>query len=54
MKLGIIFAGQGSQKIGMGKDLYEVYPEFRNSFDCLQRSIGGLPLKELQRKLKLL
>ena len=35
MKLGIIFAGQGSQKIGMGKDLYEFYPEFRNSFDLL-------------------
>ena len=33
MKLGFIYAGQGSQKVGMGSDLYEKYPEFRETFD---------------------
>ncbi len=33
MKLGFIYAGQGSQKVGMGMDLYEKYPEFKETFD---------------------
>lgn len=33
MKLGFLYAGQGSQVPGMGKDLYETYPEFRAVFD---------------------
>ncbi len=35
MKPGFLFAGQGSQKTGMGKDFYEKYPSFKNIFDCL-------------------
>lgn len=35
MKLGLLFAGQGSQKIGMGKDLYREKPEFKEVFDLL-------------------
>ena len=35
MKLGLLFAGQGSQKTGMGKDLYDTYPAFRRIFDLL-------------------
>ena len=33
MKIGFLYAGQGSQHVGMGKDLYEAYPEFRETFD---------------------
>lgn len=33
MKLGLIFAGQGSQYVGMGKSLYDNYPEAREVID---------------------
>ena len=33
MKVGFLYAGQGSQHVGMGKDLYEAYPEFKETFD---------------------
>lgn len=35
MKLGFIYAGQGSQKVGMGADLYEKYAEFQETFDAV-------------------
>ncbi|MGP1569816.1 MAG: ACP S-malonyltransferase [Eubacteriales bacterium] len=35
MKTAVIFAGQGSQNIGMGKDFYQEYEIFRNVFDNL-------------------
>lgn len=34
MKLGFLYAGQGSQHPGMGADLYEAYPAFRRVFDA--------------------
>ncbi len=36
MKIGFLYAGQGAQHVGMGKDLYEVYPEFKETFDSLK------------------
>ena len=33
MKIGIVFAGQGAQYSGMGKDLYEAYPQAKEIFD---------------------
>ena len=31
--LGIIYAGQGSQRVGMGKDFYDKYEDFRETID---------------------
>lgn len=36
MKLAFLYAGQGSQHVGMGQDLYTEYPEFRNILDDAQ------------------
>ena len=36
MKLAILYAGQGSQHPGMGKDLYEAYHAFRAAFDAAE------------------
>lgn len=33
MKTAFLYAGQGSQHAGMGKDLYETFPEFKRTFD---------------------
>ncbi len=33
MKIGFLYAGQGSQHVGMGKDFYEAYPVFRETMD---------------------
>lgn len=39
MKLGFLYAGQGSQHPGMGADLYEAYPAFRAVFDAAQAEV---------------
>lgn len=36
LKLAFLFAGQGSQKVGMGKDLYDNNETFRNIIDSLK------------------
>lgn len=35
MKICFLYGGQGSQKTGMGKDLYENYPVFKEFYDSL-------------------
>ena len=39
MKLGFLYAGQGSQYPGMGTDLYEAYPAFRQVLDAAQAEV---------------
>ncbi|MDD5505979.1 MAG: ACP S-malonyltransferase [Candidatus Omnitrophica bacterium] len=38
--VGFLFAGQGSQYVGMGKDLYESFPEARKVFDRAEELLG--------------
>jgi [acyl-carrier-protein] S-malonyltransferase len=33
MKLGFVYAGQGSQKVGMGQDFYDKYESYRQTID---------------------
>jgi len=40
MKAVLLFAGQGAQKVGMGKDLAEAYPAARALFDQADAALG--------------
>ena len=39
MNIGYIFPGQGTQKVGMGKDLYEKYDEVKNIYKMIDKTI---------------
>jgi [acyl-carrier-protein] S-malonyltransferase len=39
-KIAFIFPGQGSQTVGMGKELYEKYPIARRTFDEADEALG--------------
>ena len=40
MKIGFLFPGQGSQYVGMGKDIYEKYEEAKNIYDKVKEITG--------------
>ena len=40
MKIALLFPGQGSQYVGMGRSLWEAFPEVRNLFDRATDLLG--------------
>lgn len=45
-KVGFLFPGQGSQMVGMGKDLFERFPEAKTIYDQAE-TILGMAIKKL-------
>lgn len=46
MKIAFLFPGQGSQSVGMGKDIYDEYEEARKIYDKVQE-LTGIDIKTL-------
>ncbi len=46
MKTAFMFSGQGAEKLGMGKDLFEKYQIVQDKFECASKSLG-FSIKEI-------
>ncbi len=46
MKIGFLFPGQGSQTVGMGKDLYVKYEPYRNVYEKV-KDITGIDIADI-------
>lgn len=51
MKTAFLFAGQGSQHIGMGKDFYEQYEAFRKIFNLLPERLRNMAFRGSEEEL---
>ncbi|HMS85640.1 MAG TPA: ACP S-malonyltransferase [Nitrospira sp.] len=40
LKIGVVFPGQGSQSVGMGKALYDAHPSLKNVYDEASSVLG--------------